>query len=49
MKNWRSDEYSQLKVSWFQGNDLSDYDDIIEQKTSAFKKSKIFGLVLNRK
>ena len=49
MSTWKSDEYFQLKVSWFSGEDFSDYDEINEQKALAYKKSRIFGLTINRK
>lgn len=49
MSAWKSDEYSQLKVSWFSGEDLSDYDEIHEQKNIAYKRCSIFGLTINRK
>ena len=48
MSSWNSDEYPQLKVSWFKGDELSDYDEILEQKNSAYQRSTIFGLILNR-
>lgn len=49
ISTWKSDEYSQLKVSWFSGEDLSDYDEIHEQKNIACKRCRIFGLSINRK
>jgi hypothetical protein len=45
--NWKSDEYSQLKVSWYTGNDLTDYDEINEEKQHAFRSHQIFAIFLN--
>ena len=49
MSTWKSDEYEQVKISWYKGEDLSDYEEIMEQKLNSSLNSKIFGLLLNRK
>ena len=49
MHQWRSNEYSPTNVFWLQSDDLTDYDDIKQQRDIAIFQSKIFGLTLNSK
>ncbi len=44
-----SNEYNPLEVSWFEGDDLTDYDLINQFKTQALQDSFVFGLTLNSK
>ena len=49
MYQWKTDEYKPTSVNWFNGDDLTDYDDVKQQRDIAIYQSKIFGITLNSK
>jgi hypothetical protein len=49
MYQWKTNEYQPASVNWFNGDDLTDYDDVKQQREIAIYQSKIFGITLNSK
>jgi len=49
MYQWKTNEYQPTSVNWFNGDDLTDYDDVKQQREIAIYQSKIFGITLNSK